>query len=75
MPYVLIQVTDEGVTRDQKRALVEGATELLVRVLQKDPQTTFVVIDEVPTDNWGVAGELVTERRRRGSAPPHPPAE
>jgi 4-oxalocrotonate tautomerase len=75
MPYVLIQVTDEGVTRDQKRALVEGATELLVRVLQKDPQTTFVVIDEVSTDNWGVAGELVTERRRRGSTPRHPPAE
>jgi len=64
VPYVLIQVTDEGVTRDQKRALVEGATELLVRVLQKDPQMTFVVIDEVSTDNWGVAGELVTERRR-----------
>lgn len=73
MPYVLIQVTDEGVTRDQKRALVEGATELLVRVLQKDPQTTFVVIDEVSTDNWGVAGELVTERRRRESTPRPPP--
>lgn len=74
MPYVLIQVTDEGVTRDQKRALVEGATELLVRVLQKDPQTTFVVIDEVSTDNWGVAGELVTERRRRESTR-RPPGE
>jgi len=75
VPYILIQVTDEGVTRDQKRALVEGATELLVRVLQKDPQTTFVVIDEVSTDNWGVAGELVTERRRRESTPRRPPGE
>lgn len=65
MPYVLIQVTDEGVTREAKADLVRGATDLLVRVLDKDPATTFVVIDEVPTDNWGVAGELVTERRRR----------
>ncbi len=61
MPYVLIQVTDEGVTREQKQALVGGTTDLLVRVLGKDPRTTFVVIDEVPTDNWGVAGETVTE--------------
>lgn len=65
MPYVLIQVTDEGVTREQKQALVKGTTDLLVRVLDKDPALTFVVIDEVATDNWGVAGELTSERRAR----------
>ena len=70
MPYVLIQVTDENVTREAKKALVEGATELLVRVLQKDPATTFVVIDEVSTDNWGVAGELVTDLRARSRTGP-----
>jgi len=37
---------------------------LLVRVLAKDPATTFVIIDEVDTDNWGVAGQTVTERRK-----------
>jgi len=68
MPYVLIQVTDEGVTREQKRELVRGTTDLLARVLGKDPATTFVVIDEVNTDDWGVAGELVTDRRRRSAA-------
>lgn len=68
MPYILIQVTDENVTREAKAELVRGATELVVRVLDKDPATTFVVIEEVPTDNWGVSGELVTElRRRKGS--------
>jgi 4-oxalocrotonate tautomerase len=66
MPYVLIQVTDEGVTREKKLELVRGATELLVRVLGKDPATTFVVIDQVSTDDWGVAGELVSDRRKRG---------
>lgn len=65
MPYILIQVTDENVTREQKAQLVRGATDLVVNVLDKDPATTFVVIDEVSTDNWGVAGELVTEHRRR----------
>jgi 4-oxalocrotonate tautomerase len=62
---VNIQVTREGVTAEQKRALIAGATELLVRVLNKNPATTFVVIEEVDTENWGVAGEPVTELRRR----------
>jgi len=66
MPYVNIKITNEGVTKQQKAALVAGATELLQQVLNKNPATTVVVIDEVETDNWGIAGELVTERRRRG---------
>jgi 4-oxalocrotonate tautomerase len=66
MPYVNIKVTREGVTPEQKAELIRGATELLQRVLGKDPRTTFVVIDEIDTDNWGIAGEPITERRRRG---------
>jgi len=68
MPYILIQVTREGVTQAQKRALIAGATELMVNVLDKDPATTFVVIDEVDTDNWGVAGSSVTDRRAAAAA-------
>lgn len=63
MPYILIQVTREAVSREQKQALIAGATDLVVRTLNKDPATTFVVIDEVETDNWGVAGSSVTDRR------------
>lgn len=63
MPYVLIQVTDESVTVEQKRALIRGATELLVTTLKKEPAATFVVIEEVKTDNWGVGGKSVTELR------------
>jgi 4-oxalocrotonate tautomerase len=64
MPYINIQITREGATPEQKAQLIEGATELLVRVLAKDPATTFVIIDEVDTDNWGIAGQTVTERRK-----------
>lgn len=65
MPYVLIQVTREGVTAEQKSALIRQSTDMLWRVLGKDPALTFVVIDEVDTDNWGVAGEPVSARRAR----------
>ena len=64
MPYVNIKVTDEGVTREQKEQLIQGATQLLVDVLDKNPATTVVVIDEVNMDNWGIAGELVSDLRR-----------
>ena len=63
MPYVKIEITREGATPQQKAALIHGATELLVRVLNKDPATTFVVIDEVDTDNWGLSGLQVTTLR------------
>lgn len=65
MPYVRIEVTREGVTLAQKQQLIKEATELMVRVLNKDPAATFVVIDEIDTDNWGVAGRTVTELRRQ----------
>ena len=63
MPYVNIKVTDEDVTSEQKQALIKGATKLLVDVLNKDPQNTFVVIDEINTDNWGIGFDQVTKLR------------
>ena len=66
MPYVNIKITREGVTADQKARLIQGATQLLVDVLGKNPQTTVVVIDEVDTDNWGIGGESITVRRKKG---------
>ena len=66
MPYVNIKITKEGVSPEQKAELISGVTNLLQRVLNKNPATTVVVIDEVETDNWGIAGEQVTLRRQRG---------
>lgn len=64
MPYVNIKITREGATVEQKRQLITGVTQLLVDVLNKNPETTVVVIDEVNTDNWGIGGIPVTELRR-----------
>lgn len=65
MPYVHIQITREGATPEQKSELIRGTTDLLVRVLNKNPATTFVVIEEIDTDHWGIGGETVTTLRRR----------
>ena len=64
MPFVNIKITKDGATADQKAALIRGVTDLLVKVLDKNPATTVVIIEEVETDNWGIGGETVTQRRR-----------
>jgi 4-oxalocrotonate tautomerase len=63
VPYVNIKITKDGATPEQKEALIKGVTKLLGDVLDKNPATTMVVIDEVETDNWGIGGESVTKRR------------
>jgi 4-oxalocrotonate tautomerase len=65
MPYVNIRITKEGITPEQKARLIQDVTQLMVDVLGKNPETTVVVIDEMDTDNWDIAGETVTVRRRR----------
>jgi 4-oxalocrotonate tautomerase len=65
MPYVNVRITKDGVTADQKRQLVEEITDTLVRVLGKRPEHTHIIIDEVEPDNWGFAGMLTTEYRKR----------
>jgi 4-oxalocrotonate tautomerase len=64
MPYINIKITDEHLTTEQKAALIKGSTQLLVDVLNKNPATTVVIIDEVNTDNWGIGGEVVTQLRK-----------
>ena len=65
MPYVNIKVTggSEAPTVQQKAELIAGVTELLARVLNKNPATTVVVIDEVDMDNYGLGGKTITEVR------------
>ena len=67
MPFVNIKITRDGATPAQKAELIKGVTDLLVKVLHKNPQTTVVLIEEVETDNWGIGGETVTARRRGGT--------
>ena len=71
MPYVNIKVTREGgrdgngPSADQKARLIAEVTDLLHRVLGKNPATTFVVINEVSLEDWGVGGLPVQEHRKQ----------
>lgn len=66
MPYINIKITREGATAEQKAELIKGATELLARVLNKNPKTTVVTIEEVEMDSWGIGGDPVEISREKG---------
>jgi 4-oxalocrotonate tautomerase len=68
MPYVNIKVTPGGVTPAQKAALIKGTTDVLVEVLNKKPEMTFVLIDELSEENWGIGGETVALRKQKRQA-------
>lgn len=61
MPYINIKITDEQVSKEQKQQLIEGVTRLMVDVLNKNPETTHIVIDEVHIDNWGLRGKMYSK--------------
>jgi len=63
MPYVKVEITRDGATREQKLAVIRGITDVLVRELGKDPATTFVVIQEIELEDWGHRGTSVRELR------------
>ncbi len=65
MPFVSVHITRDGVTREQKAQVIAEITETLERVLNKRPDLTHIVIEEVDTDNWGYAGITTTEYRRQ----------
>lgn len=68
MPYVNIKITREApVSAEQKAKLIKGVTDLIKETIGRGPATTVVVIEEVEPDNYGIGGESVTARRRRGN--------
>lgn len=67
MPFVNIRITQENgePTTEQKQQLIEGVTELLAKVLNKNKASTVVIVDEIQTDNYGLGGKSITEVREQ----------
>ncbi|MBN8233334.1 4-oxalocrotonate tautomerase family protein [Corallococcus macrosporus] len=75
MPIVTIQVTREGsgpgrnsVTPEEKARLIAGTSQLLLDVLNKPLDATYVIIQEVELEDWGWGGLPTREFRKRRAA-------
>ncbi|MGO7863299.1 4-oxalocrotonate tautomerase family protein [Rhizobium leguminosarum bv. trifolii] len=71
MPIVTVQVTREGtkpdrnsVTAQEKAAIIAGVSQVMLDVLNKPLESTYVVIEEVDLDNWGWGGLPTSEYRK-----------
>lgn len=65
MPVINIRMTT-GASQEQKDQLISGVTQLMVDVLNKNPENVHVIIEEIPPENWGVNGvNTVINRQRR----------
>ncbi|MDZ4312144.1 MAG: 4-oxalocrotonate tautomerase family protein [Cypionkella sp.] len=61
MPYVKVEIAKGIASVEQKRAVIRGMTDVLVKELGRNPEYIFVVIDEIDTDNWGRKGQSLSE--------------
>ncbi|AUW42622.1 tautomerase family protein [Rhizobium leguminosarum] len=71
MPIVTVQITREGtkpdrnsVTAEEKAAIIAGVSQVMLDVLNKPLESTYVVIEEVDLDNWGWGGLPTSEYRK-----------
>lgn len=70
MPFVHVMITKDGVTREKKAKIIADITNSLVQTLNKKPEQTHIVIEEVDTDNWGFMGMLTTDYRKQHESKP-----
>jgi 4-oxalocrotonate tautomerase len=62
MPVVTIQMWT-GRTKEQKRRLVQAVTEAMVAHAGASPEHLHVIIQEVPPEDWGLAGVIGPDRK------------
>ena len=61
MPYVNVRLAGE-VTEEQKTALCKKITDVITEVTGKPAQYTYVVLEEVPRENWSIGGVRLSDR-------------
>lgn len=63
MPVVIINML-EGRTKKMKRDLIKKVTDAVVESLGVNPDSVRVIINEVPKENFAVAGLPIEEYRK-----------
>jgi len=71
MPFVHVRLTGP-ITAEQKDRVMRGMTDVLVNELGKNPAMTWVVLEEVSREDWGVNGVSVATANKAAAAKPKP---
>ncbi|AXH10262.1 tautomerase [Malaciobacter halophilus] len=70
MPIISVKMTheDEGATKEQKELLVKKLTQSFQDVFKRGANSAVVIIEELNTDNYAIAGETITNIRKKQKA-------
>lgn len=60
MPVVTIKLAG-ALDRDQKKRIAEEITDTLERIAFKPRRYTYIAFEELPDENWAIAGVLLDE--------------
>ena len=61
MPIIRVEIL-EGRSVEKKRELVETLSKETARVIGCPESSIYVVIEDVSKQNWGVGGELLSDK-------------
>lgn len=61
MPFVNLKLVKGQVSSEQKRKLIEGITELIVNIMERDRNFTVITLDELDRDNWAIGGKTLED--------------
>ena len=63
MPTAKVYVPEGTLAAEQRRAIVKGIHDVINSVEKRPPDgPTYVLINEVPTGDWGFAGSIYAPR-------------
>ena len=67
MPLINVKLIEDVFTPEQKRRIVEELTDAMVAIEgEAMRQVTWVVVEEVRSGDWGIAGKPLTTQDVRG---------
>lgn len=62
MPYVNLRIAG-SLSRERKAKIAAEITEPLERSAYKPKSYTYIAFDELPDENWAIAGKLLDEKQ------------
>jgi 4-oxalocrotonate tautomerase len=63
MPFIAVHIA-RGRPLEKRRRLIAAITEAVTGILELEKGATQVLIHEHDRDNWGIGGELLSERQK-----------
>jgi 4-oxalocrotonate tautomerase len=63
MPFVNVKLVKEQILIEKKRQIIEGLTDLVVTIMNRERSLTTIVIDQIESDAWAIGGRVIDPQK------------